>query len=271
MNGGLVLVFYGRGQPMMEMMAVQRGKYRQTAHWKNCNINFKFVKIRFAFAFSAGLFYNRSRLIIFSARELTTMIPETSKKKVGTRRFLILAAVLLVLLAVDLAVPRRQVPPYVGVRTLKDLAELATVEYSVTKIVSYKDLAWYGDRKILFEAAATVKAGIDLNELDDRDIKLDGDSTVTVTLPQPKILLFNMKPEHMREIFNESGILRSDFSNQEKDDLLSQGEKDIRAKVARMDVLQRAGRNARMLIESWLKKTGFKTVQVAFKAKGGRS
>ena len=122
-------------------------------------------------------------------------------------------------------------PPHVGVRTLKDLAELATVEYSVTKIVSYKDVAWYGDRKILFEAAATVKAGIDLNELTDQDIQLENDAAVTITLPAPKILLFNMKPENMREIFNESGILRSDFSNQEKDGLLSQGEKDIRAKV----------------------------------------
>jgi hypothetical protein len=198
------------------------------------------------------------------------MNSETQKKPVKFKRFLILAAVLLALLAVNLAIPRKQVPPYVGVRTLKDLAELATVEYSVTKIVSYKDVAWYGDRKILFEAAATVKAGIDLNELTDQDIKLDNDSAVTISLPAPKILLFNMKPENMREIFNESGILRNDFSNQEKDGLLSQGEKDIRAKVVTMDILQRAGRNARILIESWLKKMGFTAVHIVFKDKGGR-
>jgi len=78
-----------------------------------------------------------------------------------------------------------------------------------------------------------------------------------------------MKPEHMREIFNESGVLRSDFSNEEKDGLLSQGEKDIRNKVARMDILERAARNARILVESWLKKMGFATVKVVFK--GGRA
>jgi len=199
------------------------------------------------------------------------MNADPQKKFAGKRRLLILGAVILALLAVNVAVPRRQARPLLSARTLKDLAELATVEYSVTKIVSYKDVAWYGDRKILFETAATVKAGIDLNELADQDIKLDGDSTVTVSLPQPRILLFNMKPEHMREIFNESGILRSDFSNQEKDGLLSQGEKDIRAKVAAMDILQRAARNARILIESWLKKMGFETVRVLFKEKGGRT
>jgi tRNA(Glu) U13 pseudouridine synthase TruD len=199
------------------------------------------------------------------------MNADPQKKFAGNKRLLILAAVILALLAVNIAVPRKRALPQLSARTLKDLAELATVEYSVTKIVSYKDVAWYGDRKILFETAATVKAGIDLNELVDQDIKLDGDSAVTVSLPQPKILLFNMKPEHMREIFNESGILRSDFSNQEKDGLLSQGEKDIRAMVARMDILERAARNARILVESWLKKMGFATVHVVFKGKGGRT
>ena len=187
------------------------------------------------------------------------------------KRLLALGAVILGLMAVNVAVPRKKTPPFLSARTLKDLAELATVEYNVTKIVSYKDLAWYGDRKILFETAATVKAGIDLNELADQDIRLDGDAGVTVTLPRPKILLFNMKPEDMREIFNESGILRSDFSNQEKDALLSQGEKDIRAKVATMDILERASRNARILVESWLKRMGFPSVRVAFREKGVRT
>lgn len=199
------------------------------------------------------------------------MNADPRKKSRARKRLFILAAVILALLMINVAVPRRQARPLLSARTLKDLAELATVEYSVTKIVSYKDVAWYGDRKILFETAASVKAGIDLNELVDQDIQLEGDKGVTVTLPQPKILLFNMKPEHMREIFNESGILRSDFSNEEKDGLLSQGEKDIRAKVARMDILERAARNARILVESWLKKMGFATVHVVFKGKGGRA
>ena len=168
------------------------------------------------------------------------MNSEIPKKTVKFKRLLILAAVLLALLAVNLAIPKKKIPPYVGVRTLKDLAELATV-----------------------------KAGIDLNELTAQDIKLDNESSVTISLTAPKILLFNMKPENMREIFNESGVLRSDFSNQEKDGLLSQGEKDIRAKVATMDILQRTGRNARILIESWLEKMGFTAVHIVFKGKGG--
>lgn len=185
------------------------------------------------------------------------------------RRLLLLGAVIVMLLAVNALVPRRQPAPRLNARTLKDLAELATVEYSVTKIVSHKDSAWFGDRKILIETAAIVKAGIDLNELSDRDIRVEDGGAVAVTLPRPRILLFNMKPEHMREIFNESGILRGDFSNEEKDALLSLGEKDIRAKVASMDILQRAARNARTLVESWLQRSGFARARVEFRAGGG--
>ena len=196
------------------------------------------------------------------------MDPKNALPPRARKRLIVLAAVILLLLAVNLAVPARKVRPPLTARTLKDLAELATVEYEVTKIVSHKDIAWYGDRKILFETAAEVKAGIDLNELADQDVRVEGDA-VTVTLPRPRILLFNMTPGSMREIFNESGILRSDFSNQEKDALLSLGEKDIRAKVAAMDVLDRAARNARILVESWLRRSGYSAVRVEFRAAAG--
>ena len=209
-----------------------------------------------------------SRVGKISEPGVKVMKTDPSKKN---KRLLILGAAILALLAVNVAVPRKKVPPPLNARTLKDLAELATVEYSVTKIVSHKDLAWYGDRKILIETAATVKAGIDLNEISDGDIRLEGDKGVAVLLPRPRILLFNMKPEHMREIFNESGVLRSDFSNEEKDALLSLGEKDIRAKVAAMDILERAARNACILVESWLGRMGFAAVRVEFRAPGGRT
>jgi hypothetical protein len=198
------------------------------------------------------------------------MNPDSQKKSRAKKRLLVLGAVILALLAVNVAVPQKKSPPQLNARTLKDLAELATIEYRVTKIISHKDLAWYGDRKILFETAAIVKAGIDLNELSDGDIRRDGYKAVTITLPRPRILLFNMKPEHMHEIFNESGVLRNDFSNQEKDALLALGEKDIRAKVATMDILERAARNARILVESWLSRMGFASVRVEFRGTGGR-
>ena len=50
---------------------------------------------------------------------------------------------------------------------IESMAELGTVEYTVTKIIKANDAAWYryGDRKILFSSVAYLKAGIDMQEL----------------------------------------------------------------------------------------------------------
>ena len=67
--------------------------------------------------------------------------------------------------------------------TLTEMAELGTVEYTITKIIKASDKAFYtiGDRKILFSCSATMKAGVDL----------DGFSTENVSIiPRTKRLLF---------------------------------------------------------------------------------
>ena len=56
---------------------------------------------------------------------------------------------------------------------LKEMSELATVEYTVTKIVKANDdKTWYklGDRKILMSCSARIKAGIDLSVITERSI-----------------------------------------------------------------------------------------------------
>jgi len=37
-----------------------------------------------------------------------------------------------------------------------------------------------------------------------------------------------------------------------------------------MDILERAARNARILVESWLSRMGFASVRVEFRGPGGR-
>ncbi len=177
-----------------------------------------------------------------------------------------LAVAVLLLLAVNgalLKLPSRRTPPRVDVQTLKDLSELVTVEYRVKKLVSARDIRWYGDRQILIETAAILKAGIDLSRVDARSIRQQGD-TATITLPRAELLQFNMQPRDMREIYNESGLLRSDFSFEEKDGILRQGEADIRARVNDMGILRRAEANARILLESWVRRSGFREVAIVF-------
>ena len=57
---------------------------------------------------------------------------------------------------------------------LTEMNELGTVEYKVTKVIKASDDAkWYqfGDRKILFQCTAFLKAGVDLNKFDPSKVK----------------------------------------------------------------------------------------------------
>ena len=60
---------------------------------------------------------------------------------------------------------------------LKEMSDLATVEYVVTKIIrANDDKTWYkfGDRKILMSCQATLKAGIDFSKISENDISIHG-------------------------------------------------------------------------------------------------
>ena len=61
------------------------------------------------------------------------------------------------------------------VKSMDGMAQLGTVEYTITKIVKVDDNAFYkiGDRKILFSCRAYMKAGIDLADFTAEDVKLD--------------------------------------------------------------------------------------------------
>ena len=62
---------------------------------------------------------------------------------------------------------------------LREMSELATVEYMVTKIIrASDDQTWYkiGDRKILMSCEASVKAGIDMSAIKEENISIDGKS-----------------------------------------------------------------------------------------------
>ncbi len=109
----------------------------------------------------------------------------------------------------------RKPAPQDIVLQLRELNELATVEYTVSKIVKASDdQTWYkvGDRKILMSCRATVKAGIDLNRLSPSAIRVDG-KKVSIDLPAAQILSVIVRPEEIRTEYEEVGLFRSDLGN----------------------------------------------------------
>ena len=151
--------------------------------------------------------------------------------------------------------------------SLKNLSGLATAEYVVTKIIKTNDNKdWYkiGDRKILMSCQATIKAGIDFSKITSEDIDIE-DKEVTLVLPRAEMISLNIKPEDIKLEYEEVGLLRQNFSQAEKDFLLVQGERQIRAGVANLGVLKTAETNATVFLTRFLRRMGYEKITVKFR------
>ncbi len=161
---------------------------------------------------------------------------------------------------------QRKPDPKDVVLQLRELNELATVEYTVSKIIKASDdQTWYkvGDRKILMSCKATIKAGIDLNGLQAEDIVVDGES-ISLELPSAQIFSVKLGPEDIRTEYEEVGIFRSEFSAAERNQLMAQGEAQIRRQAASTDILRSAETQASLLLGNFLRSLGYKEVKISF-------
>ena len=149
---------------------------------------------------------------------------------------------------------------------LKELSELATVEYNISKIIKASDdQTWYklGDRKILMSCQASVKAGIDLSQIKAENISING-KEITLELPKASILSVNIRPENIRTEYEEVGLFRSDFSAAERNQLMAQGEKQIRNSIESTGILRTAETNASLFIGQFLRQLGYQQVDIRF-------
>ena len=153
------------------------------------------------------------------------------------------------------------------IMAVESMAELGTVEYTVTKIIKANDAVWYryGDRKILFSSEAYLKAGIDMQEFSMDKVTINKEANaVTVILPKAKLLSFNMPPDKIHEVFNETTGLRGEFTPEEINDLKTQAENAIREDIPNLGILQEAENNARGFFKVLLTQLGFEIITIKF-------
>ena len=151
---------------------------------------------------------------------------------------------------------------------MSDVAELGSVEYTVTKIVKASDDAsWYkiGDRKILFNCTAYLKAGIDMSKFDGSKVQIDEEKkSVVLTLPKAELLAFNMPPEKAVLAYENVSTFRSNFTAADRNHLLQLGEKNIREDVPNLGILKDAEKNASDFFKALLGQLGFEMITVKF-------
>jgi hypothetical protein len=197
--------------------------------------------------------------------------PDNIKK---TRLLVVLSVVVLILVVLNFLFGgngKKQRSRAFEAQALRDLSELATVEYKINKIIRVKDDSILGSRRLLIEVPATMKAGIDLSKITSRDIVRTGE-TITVYLPEPELLDLNIDLTNVREVVNETGVFRSDFSPGEKNTYLRNGEKAVLeyVKNGKIDILNVSVVNARLILGAWLRRLGYENVEIVFQRPGIR-
>ena len=154
---------------------------------------------------------------------------------------------------------------------VKSEKQLGLVEYEVQKIVKAKEedhkfFFIQSKKEILCSCKAYLKAGIDLGGFNPMtDVSVDPDETmITITLPAPTLLSLNM-PIDAVEILYEKSKNSKGFSVTDLNELLRQGEAQIRESVPELGIMEDAKQNARLFFEPLFKRLGFTSVQVDFK------
>ncbi len=149
---------------------------------------------------------------------------------------------------------------------IREVGTLSTSEYTVGKVIKltqdsdFWNLKW-GSRRILISCRAKIKAGVDLKEMKESDIVIDG-KTIEITLPKPKVVSFEMDPNHIKTEVVEVTGLRADFSQEEKNIILQKGEEAIRRDMKYLNILDDAQKNATNFVVQFYKQQGFEKVIV---------
>ena len=146
-------------------------------------------------------------------------------------------------------------------------AELGSVEYTISKIIAIDHDRFYkiGDRKVLFSSLSTMKAGVDLSTFCADSVSIDNKKgTIDIRLPKAKVLALSMPFENIKMEYSKVGGLRSEFSVEERTEILKQGQEDIMNDAEKIGILKDAEDNVRTIFESLLAGADFKEINITF-------
>ena len=135
------------------------------------------------------------------------------------------------------------------VAQIRQCSRLYTTEYRVHKIITCNDQSTIdaralginleldkpGHRKMVVPIDATLKGYIDFSRFSDADIERQDGDRLVITLPDPEVMLTSssVDHEHLQEFVSP---YRDRFSNEEKNQLISQGRQAIIDEIPRLGI-----------------------------------
>jgi hypothetical protein len=150
--------------------------------------------------------------------------------------------------------------------SLREMSDLATVEYTVTKIIKANDnQTWFkiGERKILMSCVARIKAGVDMSSITGNNFTIDG-KKISLQLPLPKVISLSIPAEDIKVEYESVSLFRDPFNTAERDQLAAQAETQIRSSIDSLGILQQAKINTSLFVNNMLVRLGYENITITY-------
>jgi len=153
---------------------------------------------------------------------------------------------------------------------IKNASDLATTEFVIDKIVygsKTRTLAWFklNETNFLAYSQAVVKTGIDLNQIKENDIIIDGDKIV-LKLPSIEVINFSYPPASFVEdslVSNTRAFLNT-INIRDQEEFFRLAELDIRANLGYMGLVKTSQNHTRQMFHALLTSLGYKEIYISF-------
>lgn len=150
-------------------------------------------------------------------------------------------------------------PTAVLLKEIQGLGELATVKYVLEQVVVVEDAAWYGDNRVILVAHGVVKAGLDLGDLGEADVRVDG-RVLRLRLPRFRITDVYLDEQRTRVVERTTGLLRF-FDKGMEQKARQEAVQGFRSRALQGGILREAEAQARTQLEALGRRMGFERVE----------
>ena len=156
-------------------------------------------------------------------------------------------------------------PTPIVIGSFQELGELITVEYTLQTVVEAQRERVFplSPERIILVAVGNVEAGVDLTQIQDDDIVIDGTS-VSITLPPAHVTSVELLPSESEIFDSNRGWLLSDYDGLELEAMnKARNQLELWA-VNRVNLLDQAEIEAVDQMKVFLQKLGFQEIEVVF-------
>ena len=161
--------------------------------------------------------------------------------------------------------PARTTTSPVVVEGVRELDRLATVRVTESILVTRESGGDVLDRlfsgeKVLLVATGDVEAGVDLSEIGEDDVRVEGE-TVTIRLPEPEVLSASLDEEETRVYDRDYSPLNLRPDDDLVEEARAEAEERIEAAARENGILDTAETNAERSIRALVVVLGFEEVR----------